>query len=300
MQRRHFLRNTGLSAAVLALSPKDLLAALVNQPAFKITMLRKDAGIFTEKGGTILFHASKKGLIVVDSQFPEQAGHLIAELKKIQATPVDLLINTHHHGDHTGGNIAFKGVAQKIVGHENCLANYKRVTEEMENADKQLMQDTTFTDTWTAKAAGEKIKAYYFGAGHTSGDALIHFENANVVHVGDLMFNRVYPYIDRKAGASFQNWVNVLDRARKTFPDKDTIFVFGHGSNNAVTGTADDLAGLQNYIDKLLSTVKDAIKAGKTKDEILAITEIPGVGEWKDEFKLVKVNLEVAYAELTS
>lgn len=300
MQRRHFLRNTGLSAAILALSPRDLLAAMYNQPAFKITMLRKDAGIFTEKGGTILFHASKKGLIVVDSQFPEQSGHLITELKKIQDKPVDLLINTHHHGDHTGGNIAFKGIAEKVVGHENCLANYKRVTEEKKDADKQLMQDTTFTDTWTAKVAGEKVKAHYFGAGHTNGDAMIHFENANVVHMGDLMFNRAYPFIDRKAGASFQSWVNVLDKARKTFSDKDTIFVFGHGANNAITGTADDLAGLQNFIDKLLTTVKDAIKAGKTKDEILAIPEIQGVGEWKDDFKRVKVNLEVAYAELTS
>jgi glyoxylase-like metal-dependent hydrolase (beta-lactamase superfamily II) len=299
MQRRHFLRNTGMSAALLAMTPKDLLAALTNQPAYKIAMLRGDAGIFTEKGGTILFHASKKGLIVVDSQFPEQAGHLIEELKKLNAKPIDLLINTHHHGDHTGGNIAFKGLAQHVVGHENCLANYKRVTEEKKDADKQLFQDITFTDTWKQKAAGESVKAYYFGPAHTSGDALIHFEHADIVHVGDLMFNRVYPFIDRKAGASFKNWVTVLEKAQQTF-GKETQFVFGHGSNGAVTGTKEDLKGLQNYISQLLKTVDDGIKAGKTKDEILAITEIPNVGAWKDEFKLVKVNLEVAYAELTS
>jgi len=299
MQRRHFLRNTGMSAAMLAMTPKDLLAALANQPAYKITMLRGDAGIFTEKGGTILFHASKKGLIVVDSQFPEQAGHLIEELKKLNAKPIDLLINTHHHGDHTGGNIAFKGLAQHVVGHENCLANYKRVTEEKKDADKQLFQDITFTDTWKQKAAGESVKAYYFGPAHTSGDALIHFEHADIVHVGDLMFNRVYPFIDRKAGASFKNWVTVLEKAQQTF-GKETQFVFGHGSNGAVTGTKEDQKGLQNYISQLLKTVDDGIKAGKTKDEILAITEIPNVGAWKDEFKLVKVNLEVAYAELTS
>jgi glyoxylase-like metal-dependent hydrolase (beta-lactamase superfamily II) len=299
MQRRQFLRNTGISAALMAMTPKDLLAALANQPAYKITMLRGDAGIFTEKGGTILFHASKKGLVVVDSQFPEQAGHLIEELKKLNAKPIDLLINTHHHGDHTGGNIAFKGLAQHVVGHENCLANYKRVTEEKKDADKQLFQDITFSDTWKQKAAGESIKAYYFGPAHTSGDALIHFEHADIVHVGDLMFNRVYPFIDRKAGASFKNWVNVLEKAQHSF-GKDTQFVFGHGSNNAVTGTREDLKGLQNYITQLLKTVEDGIKAGKTKDEILAIPEIPNVGEWKDEFKLVKVNLEVAYAELTS
>ena len=113
------------------------------------------------------------------------------------------------------------------------------------------------------------------------------------------MFNRVYPFIDRKAGASFKSWVTVLDKVQETFSD-DTIFVFGNGSNNAVVGTKEDLKGMQLYINQLLQLVDSQIKGGKSKDEILAITSVPGVGEWKDEFKLIKMNLETAYLELTT
>jgi len=297
MQRRSFIKKTALSAGIIGLSSKELLAAILHQPAYKITMLRNDVGIFTEKGGTIAFYISKTGIAVIDAQYPESSIHLIDELKKLQDKPIDYLINTHHHGDHTGGNISFKGIAQHVVGHENCLSNYQRVAAEQHSEDKQLFQDITFKDSWQTKVGKESIRAHYFGAGHTSGDALIHFENANIVHVGDLMFNKVYPFIDKKAGASFTNWIKVLDKAQSTF-NNDTIFVFGHGSNNQVTGGKEDLKGLQNYISQLLTQVGSAIKQGKSKDEILQMTSIENVGEWKDEFKLIKANLEAAYAEL--
>jgi glyoxylase-like metal-dependent hydrolase (beta-lactamase superfamily II) len=299
MQRRHFLRNAGLSASLLALAPKDLLAAFLQQPAYKLTMLRNNVGIFNEKGGTIAFYLSDEGIVVVDSQYPATIQHAIDELKKINQNPFKLLINTHHHGDHTGGNIAFKGLVEHVVGHENCLSNYKRVAAEQKSEDKQLFQDITFKDTWKYKIGKEKIKAHYFGAAHTSGDAMIHFQNANIVHMGDLMFNRIYPVIDRKAGASFKHWTIVLDKALDTFDD-DTIFVFGHGSNNAVVGSKDDLRGMQQYIIQLFKLVDENIKAGKSKEDILQITSIPNVAEWKDEFKLIKINLETAYLELTT
>ena len=111
MQRRSFLRNTGLTMAGLALLNKKTLASFLNDPAWKIKMLTDDIGIFTEKGGTIAFLLNKKGIVVVDAQFPDTAPHLIDELKKKSKKAFKYLINTHHHGDHTAGNIAFKGLA---------------------------------------------------------------------------------------------------------------------------------------------------------------------------------------------
>jgi glyoxylase-like metal-dependent hydrolase (beta-lactamase superfamily II) len=297
MERRNFIRNAGLSAGLLALTPKDLLASFFQQPAYQLTPLRNDVGFFTEKGGTIVYYLSKEGIVVVDTEFPDPAKHLIDELKKQNDKPFKFLINTHHHGDHTGGNIAFKGLAEHVVGHENCLANYVRVATEQKSEDKQLFQDITFKDTWTAKVGKEKIKAHYFGAGHTNGDAIIHFEHANIAHMGDLMFNKMYPYIDPKAGASFKSWVNVLDKALSTF-NNDTIFVFGHASKNVVTGTKEDLKGMKNYVEQVLTLVSKQIKEGKSKDEILKITSIPNVGEWADEAKRIQSNLEAAYNEL--
>ena len=297
MHRRQFIRNTTLTSGLLMLSSKELLASFFQQPAYKLTALRNNVGIFTERGGTIVYYISKDGIVVVDSEFPDQAKHLIDELKKENAQPFKLLINTHHHGDHTGGNIAFKGLVEHVVGHKNCLSNYQRVAAEQKSEDKQLFQDITFKDTWKTKFGKEKIKAHYFGAAHTNGDAIIHFEHANIAHMGDLMFNKMYPVVDKKAGASFKSWVNVLDKAINHF-DNDTLFVFGHGSKNNVTGGKEDLKKMQNYIDQLLKFVEQQIKDGKSKEEILKLTNIPNVGEWNDEMKRIQSNLEVAYGEL--
>ena len=299
MQRRFFLRTTGLSAGLVALSPKELFANfLQQQPAFKISMLRNDIGVFTERGGTIAFHLSKKGIVVVDSQFPDQSKHLIEELKKQSEKPFELLINTHHHGDHTGGNISFKGIVGNVVGHENCLANYKRVAATQKTEDKQLFQNITFTDTWKYKIGSERIKAHYFGAGHTNGDAIIHFEHANIAHMGDLLFNRRYPVIDRSAGANLNSWITVLDKTLSTFSD-DTLFVFGHAFDpEKVTGSKEDIKVFKDYLEKLLTFVDGEIKAGKTKEEIVKNKSIPGVTEMQGTG--IDKNLQSAYEELTA
>ena len=148
MNRRSFLKNTTLTAGLLSLGSKELFAALLQQPAYQLTSLRNDVGIFTEKGGTIAYYLSKDGIIVVDTEFPDPAQHLIAELKNQNNKPFKLLINTHHHGDHTGGNIAFKGLVEHVIGQENCLSNYKRVAAEQKSEDKQLFQDITFKTEW--------------------------------------------------------------------------------------------------------------------------------------------------------
>ena len=297
MQRRSFIRNTGLTAGLLALSSKDLMAAFLQEPAYKIRMLRGDIGIFSEKGGTIGFYQSSEGFTVIDTEFPDPAKHLIDELKKKSELPFKWLINTHHHGDHTGGNISFKGIAEHVVGHDNCLANYKRVSEANKSSDKQLFQDTTFTDTWKTKTGKESIKAYYFGAGHTNGDAIIHFENANVAHMGDLLFNQMHPYIDRSAGASIKSWIQVLQKARGTF-NSDTIFIFGHAFDPAkVVGSKADLVPFEDYLNKLWSFVEGEIKAGKTKEEIIKNTEIPGLS-WKADG--AARSLTAAYDEISA
>ena len=296
MHRRTFIQNSALTIGALSLAQQNIFKGLFEDP-WKITMLRNDIGIFTEKGGTIAFLLSKKGIVVVDSQFPEQSQHLIDELKKKSERPFKLLINTHHHGDHSSGNISFKGIAGHVLAHANSKINQENSAKQNKSEDKQLYPDQTYTDTWCQKAGKENICLYYYGAGHTNGDSLVHFEHANIVHMGDLLFNRRHPFVDRGAGANMKNWMQVLDKALAKF-DNDTLYVFGHsGTGYEVTGKADDLRAFRDYLGNVLKFADEQIKAGKTKEEILKATSIPGSDQWKGDG--INRPLQAAYEELT-
>ncbi|HEX9957979.1 MAG TPA: MBL fold metallo-hydrolase, partial [Fibrella sp.] len=195
MNRRQFVHNSALALGGVSLINHSLFGKTVVEDPYKMKMVRDTVGVFTEKGGTIAYLKTQDGWVVVDTEFPEQAQHLVAALKKTADIPLNLLINTHHHGDHTGGNIVFKGLVSHVVAHENSLKNQKAVAEKSNTVDKQLFPDVTFKDSWKQKVGSESIRAYYFGPAHTDGDAQIHFENANVLHMGDLMNNRRYPFI---------------------------------------------------------------------------------------------------------
>ncbi|HMK04015.1 MAG TPA: MBL fold metallo-hydrolase [Ferruginibacter sp.] len=298
MQRRSFLRNTGLTLAGLSLLNKETLASFLSQPAWKIKMLTDDIGIFTEKGGTMGFLLNKKGIVVVDSQFPDTAPHLIDELKKKSQKPFKYLINTHHHGDHSSGNIAFKGIVEHVIAHENSKTNQLNVAADQKTAtDKFLAPDMTYNnDGWKTKVGRERIRTHYFGAAHTNGDSLIHFEHANIIHMGDLVFNRRHPYIDNGAGANIANWIVLLDKTIATF-DKNTQYICGHAATGYdVVLKADDLKAFGDYLGNLLKFMEGEIRAGKSKEEILKTKEIPGSPEWKGDG--IERPLNAAYTEL--
>ena len=300
MQRRNFIKNTSLALGALSLMDQKIFAAMRSGQAdpWKMKPLRKDVGIFYEKGGTIAWLQSKNGIVVVDAEFPEQAGHLIGELKKQSDQPFELLINTHHHGDHTSGNIAFKGLVKKVAAHTNSLANQQKVAIAQHTEDKQLYPDTPYGDSWEYKIGGEHIKTAYFGPAHTNGDTIIHFQNANIAHMGDLVFNRRWAFIDRTAGASVSNWIVVLDGALAKY-DNDTLFVFGHAFDpDKVTGNKEDLRAMKNYMSRLLDFAQGWVKAGKSKEDFLKETAIPGVTEWQGDG--IALGLQAAYEEVTT
>ena len=298
MNRKIFIRNSVFTTAGLLLAQKNLLASFFQEPAWKIKMLNKESGIFTEKGGTILFTYTKDGIVVVDAEFPEQSKHLIDELKKQNGQPFQLLINTHHHGDHSSGNISFKGIVPHVLAHANSKTNQEISAQKNKTEDKQLYPDQTYTYTWCQNIGKENFCLYYYGAGHTNGDSLVHLEKANIVHMGDLVFNRRHPFVDRSAGASMKNWITVLDKAIEKF-NKKTTYVFGHAADGyEVTGTAEDLKAFRNYLDKTLVFVEGEIKAGKSKDEIIKATSIPGAEEWKGDG--IDRPLTAAYEELSA
>lgn len=297
MNRKSFLQNSALTLGALTIAQQKIFSAWLQEP-WKITMLTNEVGIFTERGGTIAFLLSSDGMVVVDSQFPDQSKHLIDELKKRSEKPFKLLINTHHHGDHSGGNISFKGIVENVLAHKNSLVNQTRVAVANKSEDKQLYPNQIFTDTWSQKFGKEKITLHYFGAAHTDGDAVIHFENANIAHMGDLMFNRRHPFVDRSSGANIKNWIEVLHKSINKLNSK-TRYIFGHAAEgNELVGSSDDLKKFGDYLGAVLAFAESEVKAGKSKEEIIKATSIPGSGEWSGDG--IGRPLAAAYDEVTS
>lgn len=269
LDRRSFLKVSalGFGAAATSFLPGVVKAMLAEG---NITMMRKNVGFYTNRGGTIGFLSNSDGTVIVDSQFPDAAKALLSQLKDREASEIAALINTHHHGDHVGGNSEIGAQAGDIIAHENVLS---LLNESESNVAKPTK---TYSDTHTFDVGDETITLMHKGRGHTKGDSVILFENANIVHMGDLVFNRVHPFIDRPSGASIANWQNILTEVHDMTSD-DTQFIFGHGSPDAgVTGTRKDLIHLRSYFEAVVETVQKGIVMGSSRDEITQKGEIPG------------------------
>lgn len=295
--RRTFIKSSTLLTAGLFLPSNKLLYALQNEDG-NIQTLRNNIGIFTENGGTIGWLISDDAVVVVDTQFPDSAEHFINKLKSKTNRKIDFVINTHHHRDHTSGNPIFKKYTDNLVANEKAVELQKKFNGTDGNTDSLVFANITFTDKWSADIGKEKITAKHYWNAHTGGDAFIHFENSNIVHVGDLVFNRLYPYIDRPGGSVLSSWAKYVEALIKDF-DNDTIFIFGHGTS--VYGKKEDLERMKNYLNALLEYVNKNIKAGKTKEEIAELGPVPGFEDQNEQWPgALKMNLTNAYDELTS
>lgn len=302
MNRRQFILSSAGVAGLSLLGRQSFAQQPAAQPAAppvtRFEDLRRGVGMFIGTGGTIGYLVNADGAIAVDSQFMNTATICAAGLKERAPRGIAMLLNTHHHGDHTGGNKAY-GVS-KIVAHVNCLASHKKVTEEAKTVADQAYATATFTDTWTEKFGDETIEGRHFGPGHTGGDVVYHFQQANVMHMGDLLFNRAHPNIDRAHGARIDNWIKVLE-AVSARANADTIFIAGHGKDNAVRNTRAELLRFRNYLTAVLDHVGAGIKAGQSKEEIQKLAALKGFEDNVSPNARLTMGfvLGIAYDELT-
>ena len=312
--RRDFIATS--SAAVVAGTFGRVELFGQQQPQAPVTPvvreLRRGVGIFTGRGGTIGWLVNPAGAIAVDSQFPDTATMAVDELlKRSKTTGIVALINTHHHGDHTAGNGVFKPKTKEIIGHAN-VPKYMKSTYDQAVARRgqqnpppttpaptePVVPTRTFTDNLTLEHGDERVHMKHFGPAHTGGDIGIWFERANVAHLGDLMFNRRHPFIDRANGASVANWSKVLRQITTELPG-DCTYIFGHaGPKFEVTGTRADVLHHANYLEALLAYVRDQVKAGKTRDQVVASTEV--IKGFEEYGPLTQTALGPAFDEVTN
>ncbi|HEX2078607.1 MAG TPA: MBL fold metallo-hydrolase [Longimicrobium sp.] len=320
--RRDFLAaSAALAAGAILGRPLHVLASRPVQTAQSVfTPVRRNVGTFTMRGGTVGWLVNARGVAVVDTQFPAEAQALLAGLQERSGSRgVDVLLNTHHHADHTSGNGVFRGVARRVVAHGMADQHMRRAPQPPQQGQQAqqpapqqqpqtppppppLYPDTTFTHSWSADVGDERIIARHHGRAHTSGDAVITFERANVVHVGDLGFHRRHPVVDRAAGASMRNWMRVLEQVVSAHA-RDTIYIFGHaGEGLPVTGSSAELLQFRDYLGAVLEFVERHVAAGRSREEILAMrAPLAGFEAWGPFGQAgARDPITVAYEEVTT
>ena len=277
LSRRQFVARTAAAAAALPfVSPLASASGRTSRAEFR--MLRRNVGVFTDRGGTIGYLQSPDALVAVDSQFPPSAQAFLDGLEG-SGRGLDLLVNTHHHGDHTAGNRVLAPRAATHVAHQAVPGLQRARAVRGGSLDAQRYASTTFERTWSQDLGDEVVSLHYFGPAHTCGDVVTHFERADVVHMGDLVFNRRQPFIDRDGGALTTAWMGVLETVHDRHTD-ETAFVFGHsGEGYDVVGTRADLLVMRDFLGAVNETVAARLADGASAAEMEGM-EIPGFEAW--------------------
>lgn len=234
----------------------------------KATKVAGSVYLVTGAGGNIGVSVGNDGIVLVDDQYAPLAPKIEAALKSITDKPLRFIINTHYHGDHTGGNEHF-GKSAPIVAHENVrkrlASGVSRFGQTVPPSPAGALPIVTFNDTLTIHLNGEDVRAVHMPHGHTDGDSVIWFTQSNVVHMGDDYFNGFFPLIDIENGGDVGGLIENIEKVVATIPD-DAKVIPGHGPLS-------DKAGLRRYLTMLkdtLAAVQSGVDAGKTLEQLKA------------------------------
>jgi cyclase len=298
LSRRDFFLTSSVALGPFAQAlAQNAPAAPPQPPQTSLDPLRGNVHVFTGRGGTIGMLVAPDGVVIVDTQFQDTAKIALGNLQQLTKRKIDFLINTHHHGDHTSGNIVFRPAAAKIVAHRNVPTLQKTQAANAKSEDQQAYADTTYDTTWSSKIGSETVSLKYYGPGHTSGDSVVRFHNANIVHMGDLLFYLRNPRVDRAAGASVKNWIVTLEAVAKEHP-ADTIYITGHSKVNLpITVSRAEVLKFRDYFTALLSYVQKGIASGKSAVEIVKVASVPGFADYEGS---PEGTIQAAYEELTT
>jgi glyoxylase-like metal-dependent hydrolase (beta-lactamase superfamily II) len=234
----------------------------------KATKVAGNVWMLEGAGGNIGVSVGDDGLLIVDDQFAPLADKIRAALKGIADKKLHFILNTHWHGDHTGGNVAF-GPEATIIAHDNVR---KRLATEQKStvfnsttppSPKEALPVITFDQTLTVHFNGEEIRAIHYPKGHTDGDSVIFFSASNVVHLGDDFFAGRFPFVDLESGGSVEGLVKNIGELITKIP-ADAKLIPGHGP----ISTLDDLKSYHRMLQQTTEIVRGKISAGKTLDQI--------------------------------
>lgn len=265
------MKRLALTTALLALLAPTALAQ-GTLPGPKTVDLGSGLHVIIGQGGNIGVSAGADGVFVIDDQYPGTAPANLEKIKAIAGSAPNYLVNTHWHADHVGGNTAFGTAGAMIFAHENVR---KRLTAEVASigidgkaaaaAPEVAWPVVTFAEGIDFHLNDETIRIVHVKSSHTDGDAMVWFIEPNVLHMGDLFFNGVYPVIDLRSGGSVRGYLDVMKDTLAKVNDTTKI-IPGHGD----VGTKADLAKQIAMLDGAIKAVEAEVKKGRTLQQVIA------------------------------
>jgi len=235
-----------------------------NDVTIETLQLSNNVYMLVGQGGNIGVSVGDDGVFIIDDQFARLSSKIEAAIKKLSDKPFQFLVNTHWHGDHTGGNENMHKLGATIIAHDNVHKRLKETPKRDKSMrPKAALPVITFNDKLNIHINGEQVAIFHVNNAHTDGDALLYFTQSNVLHTGDTYFKNRYPYIDINSGGSIDGYINAVKSALILIDD-DTKIIPGHGS---LSNKAEYLSFLK-MLETLRASVKAEIDKGKTEDEV--------------------------------
>jgi cyclase len=306
---------SGLRASVLALLTASIALTIASaqqsepdwsKVQIKVTKVSGNVYMLEGQGGNVAASVGEDGIVIVDDEFAPLAEKIQSALKDLKITdkPVRFVINTHYHGDHTGGNPPFANSGSTVIAQDNVrkrllsggmAGNGGSVKMEVKPAEKAALPIITFEHDVTVHLNGEDIRALHFPAGHTDGDAIIFFPKNNVVHMGDDFVRYGFPFIDVASGGSVQGMTDGLEKAIAQLP-ADVKVIPGHGQ----LSNLDDVRAYIAMLKDTTAAVQKAMAAKKTVDQMKQEKILATWAKWSGDFVNQDTFIETIYNSLTN
>ena len=291
-------------ALVIQLSLMTMARAQGDFDAVKIKTTQVTDSIYMLEGmgGNIGIAISDDGVFMIDDQFAPLSYKILAAVKAISDKPLSYLVNTHWHGDHSGGNANMAKHGAVITAHNNV---HKRLSETQYNklfkqenpaAPSGARPKITYSDTMSFHINHERVDLVHIKNAHTDGDSVVHFTRSNVIHAGDLFFSGYYPFIDTSSGGSLEGYIAGMKKVI-SLCDKNTKIIPGHGPFSSVAELEADLQVLTIARDR----VKQLVDAGKTLEDVIAAKPMADYDKKYGGFFInPETFLTILYSELSS
>lgn len=268
-----------LLTAILLASASNATAQ-DNEVEFTNFQLSDTIYMLRGRGGNIGISTGEDGLYIIDDQVQPITEQLLKAIREISDKPIRFVINTHYHYDHVGGNESVGGTGAVIIAHDNIRKRMSTeqvsifLDETTQPYAKDALPVLTFNDRMSLHLNGESATAYHVAHGHTDGDSIIHFPASNVIHMGDMYFNGLYPYIDLDAGGAIQGMIAAVDLAL-SLTNESTHIIPGHGP----LATTQDLKDYRDLLVEARDNVQALIDQGFDLEQVI---EAKPTAEWDD------------------